>query len=173
MSASAKILHGRVPASDGDNEQAGRAVLAIAGALMSLVGAILAVGGYLSAFNGSAFHMFAGFALIVSGVLMARRHRASVAIYLVLFVGTLAWSMREIDAGSSLAFRLVGPVILLAVLAIVMPVLCNWRPRRAATAFVGLTLVTIGLGAAAHSWPGPKTATDTQFQNAETKGVLR
>jgi glucose dehydrogenase len=161
MGITARTLHPRAEAPDSHRDHAVRTVLAFAGAMLSLVGAILAVGGYRSAMSGSAFYMFVGAALIVSGILMARRHQAGAWTYMAVFSGVLAWSLREAHGGSSLAFRLVGPVILLALLALLMPVLSNWCPRRAAMTFLGLASATIGLGAASHAYRSPHACPTT------------
>ena len=156
-----RLTHDRGNAPNSAEEEATRAVLAIAGTLLSLLGAVLFAGGYLSSFSGSAFHMLVGAKLIVTGVLVARRHRAGLWTYLIVLVGTFAWSLREVDSGSSLAFRLAGPMILLAILATLMPVLRNWRPRQAARAFVGLSLATIAVGVAASAYGAAILCTPT------------
>lgn len=155
-------------------EKATRTALAIAGVLTSVLGLVLAAGGYLSA-NGSAFHMLAGIALIVTGALVARRNRAGVWTYLTVFAATVTWSLRNIEDGTSLTFRLIGPAILLAIIAVLMPILCQWRPTRAAIAFGALAAVMVGIGASstAHGPLARPTAAVNRFLDAETKGVLQ
>jgi quinoprotein glucose dehydrogenase len=175
MSGVAKAVQHRRNMPDHHVDRAGRTALAIAGALFSLVGLILAIGGYLSPTNGSAFQMLTGLGLIVSGTLVARRHRAGAWAYMLVFAGTVSWSLRNIEAGSSLAGRLVGPTLLLVMMAVLMPLLCGWRARRTLTVFILLIAGTIGLGIS--SLPnGPlehRTAAVTQFLDAETKGALQ
>lgn len=161
-------------ASARDQDQAARVVLAMSGALFSLVGAVLAAGSYLSA-NGSAGHILIGLALIVSGALVAGRHRAGAGTYLLAFAGTVCWALRNVEVGSSLPQRLAGPAIMLAMIALLMPLLFRWSPRRTATVFAVLITATVVLGIS--SLPdGPlarRTAAVTQFLDAETKGVLQ
>ena len=164
----------RRKSSERHYEKATRTALAISGALTSVLGFVLAAGGYLSA-NGSAFHMVVGLILIFTGALVAKRNRAGAWTYLTVFVATLTWSLRNIEDGTSLAFRLIGPAIILAIIAVLMPILCQWRPRRAAIGFGGLAFVTIGIGvssAANGPLAGP-TAALNHFLDAETKGVLQ
>ena len=174
MRAVANTVQYRRIAPDRHFDRAARTVLAISGALFSLVGFVLAVGGYLSP-EGSAFHVLAGLGLIVSGALVARRHRAGAWIYLLVFAVTVSWSLRNIEVGSSLAQRLVGPSLLLVMIAALMPLLCRWRPRQTVAVFTLLIGLTVGLGIS--SLPnGPlarQTAAVTQFLDSETKGVLQ
>ena len=156
-------------------DRAGRTALAIAGALFSLVGLVLAIGGYVSPINGSAFQMLAGLGLIVSGALVVRRHRAGAWTYMLVFAATVCWSLSNIENGSNLIARLVGPTLLLGMIAMLMPLLCGWRARQTLTAFFLVMAATVGL--AASSLPtGPlarETAAVTQFLEAQTKGVLK
>jgi quinoprotein glucose dehydrogenase len=172
VNAAAKTMQRR-KAADRHYDQAARTVLAMAGALISLIGAALAIGGYLS-LNGSAFHMFVGMGLVVTGTLVAKRHRAGACTYLVVFCGTLAWSLRNVAVGSGLAQRLAGPMLLLVMMAVLLPLL-GWRLRQTVVLFGLLVAGTVGLGIL--SLPngplGPHTAAVTQFLDAETKGVLQ
>ena len=155
-------------------DRAARTALAVSGALFSLVGFVLALGGYFSP-EGSAFHVLAGLGLIVSGALVSRRHRAGAWTYMLVFAGTVSWSLRNIEVGSSLVERLIGPALLLVMIAALMPLLCRWRPRQTVAAFTLLIGLTVGLGIS--SLPnGPlahQTAAATHFLDAETKGVLQ
>ncbi len=154
---------------------AARTVLGFSGALLSVVGIVLAAGGLMSPFDGSAFYTLTGLGLAISGALVAKRNRAGAWTYMAVFAATVSWSLRNVDQGPSLAHRLVGPVILLAVAAVLMPVLLRWRPQRAAIAFSVLVLATIGLGVSSTS-NGPlarQTAAVTQFLDSQAKGVLQ
>ena len=163
MTTGMKPARRRILRSDGHRTQAERTILGMAGALLSIIGAVLAIGGYVSPFSGSAFYMFMGAAMIMSGLLIGRRHRFGVWTYMALFAATVTWSLRGMDSGSSLAFRLLGPIILLAILAVLMPVLSNWRPRRAVRAFVSLALLTIGVTAVNYGRPALWAASRTQL----------
>ena len=174
MRAVAKAVQYRRNARDRQFDRAARTALAISGALFSLVGIVLAIGGYLSP-EGSAFHMLAGIGLIVSGALVARRHRAGAWTYMLVFAGTVSWSLRNLEIGSSLALRLLGPSLLLVMIGALMPLLFRWSRRQTVAVFVTLIVGTVGLGIS--SLPtGPlarQTAAVTQFLDSETKGVLQ
>lgn len=172
MTSAAKGIRDERHLSHRHSDHAARSVVAFAGALFSLVGAVLAIGGYL-ALSGSTFHMLLGTALMVSGVLVAKRHRAGAWTYVLAFAGTVAWSLRNIEGGSPLAIRLAGPVLLLAVLALLLPVLCHWRPRNAVIAFIGLSLATVAVGAAARGPLAPSSLAVTQFLDPKPTGVLQ
>ena len=174
MRGVAKAVQYRRNAPDRHYDQAVQTVLAIAGALLSLVGAVLVIGGYLS-FNGSAFHIFAGLGLILSGALVSRRHSAGAWTYMLVFAATVSWSLRNVEDGSILALRLIGPSLLLVVIAVLMPVLCRWQPRHTIAVFTILIAATVGFsilslpnGPLAH-----QTAAVSQFVDAQTKGVLQ
>jgi len=169
-----KTVRLRRKSSERHYEKATRTALAVSGVLTSVLGIVLAAGGYLSA-DGSAFHMVVGLILIFTGALVAKRNRAGAWTYLTVFAATLAWSLRNIEDGTSLAFRLIGPAIILAIIAVLMPILCQWRPRRAAIGFAGRVFVTISIGVSSTA-NGPfahQTAAVTRFLDAETKGVLQ
>jgi glucose dehydrogenase len=174
MAGVAKAAQYRRKASHRHFDRATRTVLAIAGAMLSLLGFALAVGGYLSP-NGSAFHIFIGFALIVSGALVARRHQAGAWTYMLVFAATVSWSLTNIEDGSTLALRLIGPSLMLVMLAVLMPLLCRWRPRQTIAVFSLLIAATVGLGI--FSLPsGPfarETAAATRFVDAQARGVLQ
>ena len=166
------VRHRNVP--DRHHDQATRAVLAISGALLTLIGAVLAIGGYVSP-EGSAFHMLAGLGLIVSGGLVARRHRVGAWTYMLVFAGTVSWSLRNIEFGSNLAQRLIGPSLLLMIIAVLMPPLCGWRPRQTLAVFalaIGLT-VSLGISSLPSGPLTHQTAAVTRFLDAETKGFLQ
>ena len=154
-------------------DQAERAVLAFSGAILSLAGLVLAIGGYLSSLGGSAFHMLIGAGLLVAGLLVASRHRAGIWVYLVVFAGTLAWSLRNIAGGASLAHSLFGPAILLATLAALMPVLARWRASRAIRSFaiIATVMIALGLASAARGPLSAPTAPLTHSLDAQAKGV--
>lgn len=174
MRGAATAVQHRGKAPDRHYDQAVRTVLAVVGALFSLIGLVLAVGGYLT-INGSAFHIFVGLGLIVSGALVARRHPAGVATYMLVFAASVTWALRNVEAGSILALRLIGPVLLLLMVALLMPLLCRWQPRRTLAVFTLLVAGTVGLGIL--SLPtrplARPTATVTQFIDAEAKEILQ
>jgi DNA-binding MarR family transcriptional regulator len=85
---------------EGNPSPAGRAALAVSGALSSLAGFVLTVGGDLSP-EGSALDVFAGVGLIVSGFLLSLGHRAGTWTYTLIFAGAAGWSLRNIAGGWS------------------------------------------------------------------------
>lgn len=175
MSGVAKAAHFQRDKSSRQYAVAVRTVLGFSGALLSIAGIALTAGGLLSTFDGSAFWMLTGLGLIVSGALIAKRNRAGAWTYTTVCAATVTWSLRNVDAGSSLPFRLMGPAVLMALLALLLPVLCDWRPRQAAIAFGVLMLATVGLGISSTAG-GPlarETAAVTQFLDSQAKGVLR
>jgi glucose dehydrogenase len=174
MTATAKAALHRRNTARRHRERAVRTALGISGVLFALLGAVLAVGGLLSA-NGSVFAVLVGLGLIVSGALVARRQRAGAWTYMVVFAATLSWSMRNVDTGSPLPLRLIGPFLLLVMIAALMPLLGGWRPRHAATVLTLLVGATLAIGIS--SLPGHPlarpTAAATQFLDDETKGILQ
>ena len=157
-------------------EQAVHALLSISGAIISLAGAVLAIGGYLSPINGSAFHMLLGLGLIVSGSLIARRHRAGAWTYMAVFGGTVIWSLGDVHhARTPLALLLVGPSILLAILVVLMPLLSRWSSRQTAVVFAALMIATISLGLSSrpHGRLASSTAAAAQFLDTGTKDTVQ
>ena len=175
MRAVAKAARFRRDRSARQFEVAARTILGVSGAFLSIAGIVLTAGGLVSPFDGSAFYVVAGLGLTVSGALIAKRNRAGAWTYLAVFAVTVSWSLRNVDEGPSLGHRLVGPIILLAMLAALMPVLSEWRPRQAAIAFCVLVFATVGLGLSS-SESGPlarQTAAVTRFLDSEAKGLLQ
>jgi glucose dehydrogenase len=156
-------------------EIAARTVLGFSGAFLSIAGIVVAAGGLMSTFDGSAFYAVTGLGLTVSGTLIAKRNRAGAWTYLGVFAVTVSWSLLNVDQGPSLGHRLVGPIILLAMLAALMPTLSRWHPRHAAIAFCAMVFATVGLGLSSTA-NGPlarQTASVTHFLDSEAKGVLQ
>ena len=175
MKAAPKAARLRRDKSVRQFETAARTVLGFSGAFLSIAGIVLTAGGLISAYEGSAFYIVTGLGLAISGALIAKRNRAGAWTYLGVFAVTVSWSLRDIDQGPSLGHRLVGPIVLLAMLAALMPVLSKWRPRHAALGFCALVVLTVGLGIS--SLPteplAHQTAAVTRFLDAQTKGVLK
>jgi quinoprotein glucose dehydrogenase len=121
------------------------AILAIAGFVFSLGGL-----GFAIAASGSSafpFHPLAGSGLIVSGALLAKRKVAGVWTFLAVFVAIAAWALSNVDSnGSSLAYRLIGPITLLAMIAVVLPALGRRTPRQAVALFAAFAITTVTVG---------------------------
>ena len=152
-----------------------RTALGTSGAMISLAGIALLAGGLVSRSDSSAFYAFTGAGLIISGFLISRRNRAGAWSYAAVFAATVTWSLRNVDYGSSLTIRLLGPGILLANLALLMPMLFKWRPRRTAIIFCAVLLGTVALGVSS-TRTGPlarHTAALTDFVDSHAKGVVQ
>lgn len=109
MKAAAKAARFRRNKSARQFEAAARTVLGFFGAFLSIAGIVLTAGGVMSAFDGSAFYTVTGISLAISGALIAKRNRAGAWTYLAVFAVTVSWSLRNLDEGSSLGYRHVGP----------------------------------------------------------------
>lgn len=90
--------------SEGRPNRAVRAALAFPGALSSLAGFLLPVGGSLSP-EGSAFDGSAGLGPIISGFLRSLRHRAR--RWALVIAGAIGWPLRNMPGGSGPAHRTV------------------------------------------------------------------
>jgi glucose dehydrogenase len=126
-------------------DDASHAILIIAGFVFALSGLGLAIAGSTS--SASSFHLIAGFGLIVSGALLAKRMVAGAWTFLAVFVAIAAWSLGNAGSnGSSLAYRLIGPITLLAMMAVVLPALGRRTPRQTAALFAALAITTVTAG---------------------------
>jgi quinoprotein glucose dehydrogenase len=101
----------------------------ILGAVLIMLGLVLAVGGAWLIFLGGSFYYFcAGSALVGAGYLLARGRAAGAWLYLVVFVSTLLWAWWEVGFnGWALVPRVVGPLVLLL---FVIPVSLRLRSFR-------------------------------------------
>jgi DNA-binding MarR family transcriptional regulator len=100
------MRYGRA-SSEAHPNRAGRAALAVSGALSSLAGFVLALGGDLSP-EGSASDVLAGLGLIVSGFLLSLKHPAGTWTYTLVFAGAVGWSLRNIEGSSSPVHPTIG-----------------------------------------------------------------
>jgi quinoprotein glucose dehydrogenase len=149
-------------------------MLVISGTLFALLGIGMAIAGRLSG-ETSSYHLLAGVGLLASGAFVANGNRAGAWIYMAVFGVTVSWALRNADLGGSpLVMRLVGPSVLLGMLALLMPILCQWRASKTTAVFLTLMAGTIAL---AHSSTADASfmrpvATITQSPNAHTNGVM-
>jgi quinoprotein glucose dehydrogenase len=133
-------------------------LLLLLGAVLALIGLVLAIGGaWLLALGGSFYYLPAGIGLIVSGVLIARRRPAGAWVYLAIFLLTLAWALWESGLdGWALVPRVVAPTVLLLLVLLALPALgTGWRWRSAGLAILLVLVVEIGAGAAIATRGGP------------------
>src|SRR5262245_11510480 len=104
----------------------------ILGGVIALIGIMLALGGAkLILVGGSWYYLFAGLALIVAGLGIAQRKVLGAWIYAGAFVATMLWAFWEVGlSGWPLVPRLVGPLVLLLLVILSLPVLDANRGRR-------------------------------------------
>ena len=76
-----------------------RALLGVSGALLSMIGFVLAAGGLISTLEGSSFRALAGVALIVVGAFVAKRNRAGAWTYTVLLAATFGLGISVVAGG--------------------------------------------------------------------------
>lgn len=94
----------------------GRPLVALVmGAILVVIGAVLALGGvWLVLLGGSPYYLAAGAALVASGILIATGRVLGVWLYAALFVATVIWALWEAGLnGWALLPRVLGPFILL------------------------------------------------------------
>src|SRR5215468_10599281 len=123
---------------------------ALLGALVALLGFILAGGGaYLAMLGGSPYYVLVGAMLIAAGYLMIKGSIAGFYTYVGAFVFTAVWSFWEVGlSGWELIPRLVGPFVLLVLATLVAPVLDRTIGRRARNwglAGAGLFVATLAV----------------------------
>ncbi|OCC25568.1 glucose dehydrogenase [Croceicoccus estronivorus] len=106
----------------------------IVGFVFGLIGIILAIGGaWLLFAGGSPYYLLAGIGLVVSAVLLVRGNRLGIWVYVLVFALTVPWALWESGADPwALVPRLVGPSILLALLALLAPLIDGRTPWRQA-----------------------------------------
>ena len=97
----------------------------VVGVLICLVGAILFAGGvWLAALGGSLYYALAGAGLVGAGYYLFRGRSLGAWLYVAIFTLTVPWAFWESGTNHwALVPRLVGPVILLALAALVSPFL--------------------------------------------------
>ena len=146
--------------SERQQAAADQALLGVAGGLILVLGGVLTLSSLLLA-DRSTYCAIAGFSLIPAGVLIANRRRQGAWLFIATFAITLAWALRDVSAGGTpLAMRLLGPTLLLGMIALLMPALRGWRKGQTLTAFATLLAGTVGLGVAAVAdWPVAAPAT--------------
>lgn len=151
-----------------------RALLGIAGAMVGLFGVGLSIAGSFAQSDGSFFYMMAGFGLVASGALLAKRHPIGAWTYLAVFAVTLFWALDNGQSGSPLAYRLLGPVVLLVMISILMPILARWSRIRSGSVCAALIVATliIGISASDASNPSDQVAI-AHSQHPQANGVLQ
>lgn len=107
------------------------AVLAL-GAVLLLIGTTLFVGGVmLLSLGGSWYYAVAGALLVWSSLLIMQRRVLGAWVYGATFLLTLIWAFWEVGLqGWPLVPRLIGPIILLLLMILALPVLDTTRGQR-------------------------------------------
>ncbi|RWY67645.1 hypothetical protein [Rhizobium sp. WSM1325] len=106
--------------------------LFVIAAVISLIGAVLGVGGgWLAALGGSWYYSIAGISFVTSSVLFFMHRRSGVFLYAVIVAATAVWAFAEAGLdGWALVPRLVAPLILFAFVLACLPFLypqTSWR----------------------------------------------
>src|SRR5262245_5903667 len=147
------------------------------GGVIALIGIMLALGGAkLIAVGGSWYYLFAGLALIVAGLAVAQRKLLGVWIYAGAFVATMLWAFWEVGLnGWPLVPRLVGPLVLLLLVILSLPVLDAERGRQQRLWALGgfaFALIVLGVAVAQANRPDPPGAMPEPFAQAMADASL-
>jgi quinoprotein glucose dehydrogenase len=117
----------------------------VLGAILGLIGLVLAIGGaWLALLGGSVYYLLAGIGLIASGVLIFRGRPLGAGIYALVWLLTLVWALWEVGLdGWALVPRVIAPSVLLILVLLALPLLLPARVRwgTAIGAVAGLVLV--------------------------------
>jgi quinoprotein glucose dehydrogenase len=97
----------------------------ILGVVIGVIGVVLAVGGaWLAGIGGSWYYVVTGLLMIVSGALLILGRPAGMWLYVAIFAYTVVWALWESGADPwALVPRLVGPAVILALVALFSPVM--------------------------------------------------
>ncbi|MBM1145754.1 membrane-bound PQQ-dependent dehydrogenase, glucose/quinate/shikimate family [Alcanivorax sp. ZXX171] len=122
--------------------------LSLIGLLVALFGlAYLAGGAWLASLGGSWYYLIAGLGLVLSGALLVAARRAGVALYALVFLGTVLWTLWE--AGTNIwgwIPRLDVLIGLAVLVALVAPRVRDGFGRGASYGVAGLLVVTVLVG---------------------------
>ena len=104
----------------------------VLGAVLLAVGIVLTLGGVrLATVGGSWFYALAGVGLIAAALPLMQRRLIGAWIYIGLFVLTVVWALWEVGlAGWPLVPRVLGPLVLLLLVILALPVLDDKRGKR-------------------------------------------
>ncbi len=116
----------------------------IVGAVIAVIGLVLAGGGaWLAWLGGSIYYLLTGVAMIASGILLMRGRMAGAWLYAAIVAGTIAWAWWEVGPdGWAQVARIVAPIVLLLAVLLVMPGLTR-RDHRWKLAFGGIAAVLV------------------------------
>nr|WP_317891993.1 membrane-bound PQQ-dependent dehydrogenase, glucose/quinate/shikimate family [uncultured Sphingomonas sp.] len=119
----------------------------VVGALIALIGLILAAGGaWLAVLGGSLYYLVVGVAMVVAGALLIKGRLAGGWLYLGIVAVTFIWAWWESGPDAwALVPRIVAPVVLLIAVLLVMPTL-SWRRNRWQLALGGVAAAVLVTG---------------------------
>jgi quinoprotein glucose dehydrogenase len=114
--------------------------LFLLGAIVFLIGLVLAVGGgWLAVLGGSWYYLLAGVGMVLAGWQLARRRLSGAWWFVAVFVGTLLWAAWESGLSYWRWIPRFGLVVVLAFfVALALPRLAGWRSRGLSRALAGL-----------------------------------
>jgi quinoprotein glucose dehydrogenase len=118
----------------------------ILGALMIVLGLVLAAGGgWLIFLGGSIYYFCAGSALVWAGYRLTQSRSDGAWLYLFIFASTLLWAWWEVGfRGWALVPRVVGPLLLLLFVIPISLRLPSFRHRKTFCAIVACVLLAAG-----------------------------
>src|SRR5215217_1187567 len=95
------------------------------GVVLLVFGLPIAAGGaWLITLGGSWYYLFAGLGLLVTAYFLFRRELLAFWVYLLTYLGTLAWALWEAGFdGWAQVPRLVAPTVILILMLLTLPVL--------------------------------------------------
>ncbi|SNS72974.1 MULTISPECIES: membrane-bound PQQ-dependent dehydrogenase, glucose/quinate/shikimate family [unclassified Azospirillum] len=133
----------------------GNPLTLLLGLLLALIGlALTGGGGWLLALGGSPYYLAAGIGLLLAGGLIVTGRAAGAWLYILVFLGTLAWAFWEVGLDKwALVPRLVGPLLLLILVVLALPGLTPGRYRFShVLGAVSAILLLALLGGAGIAW---------------------
>ncbi|MBB3912553.1 quinoprotein glucose dehydrogenase [Sphingomonas desiccabilis] len=119
----------------------------VVGAVIALIGLILAAGGaWLAVLGGSLYYLIVGLAMVLAGALLIKGRLAGGWLYLGIVAVTFIWAWWESGPDAwALVPRIVAPVVLLVAVLLVMPTL-SWRRNRWQLALGGVAAAVLVTG---------------------------
>lgn len=132
----------------------------IVGAVVALIGLVLAIGGaWLAVLGGSPYYLLTGIAMVVAGFLLVRGQMLGGWLYLAVVVLTFLWAWWEVGANAwAQVPRVVAPVVLLVPVLLAMATLSGRQARwRFATGGVVAAVAVLAVDLALAAGGAPAT----------------
>ncbi|WMT91181.1 PQQ-binding-like beta-propeller repeat protein [Pelagibacterium sp. H642] len=143
----------------------------VIGAIVLIFGLPIFGGGiWLAALGGSWYYIFAGLGLLLTAFFLFRRSMLAVWVYLVTFIGTVAWAIWEVGLdGWAQVPRLVAPTVVLVLVLALIPVLRGRYSTPRGTVAAGVAgMLALSASIAVLNFSGDGTAV-AQDAPAETE----